>query len=131
MSKVETRKSTRVVSSKKVKEQINKILSVDSDEALGLRSVAFLDSFKGDQEEEEFESDLDETLNALVVSFKGDQEEEEFEENSYLNQYLKFLSTHNSMKGAYMYGSTLFIDAYVRKARNIPRPPPREFRGSH
>ena len=91
----------------------------DSDETLN----AFLDSFKGDQEEEEFESDLDETLNALVVSFKGDQEEE-FEENSYLNQYLKFLSTHNSMKGAYMYGSTLFIDAYVRKARNIPRPPP-------
>ena len=41
MYKVEPRKSTRMVSSKKVKEQINKILSVDSDEALGLRSVDF------------------------------------------------------------------------------------------
>ena len=41
MYKVDTRKSTRMVSSKKVKEQINKILSVDSDEALGLRSVDF------------------------------------------------------------------------------------------
>ena len=41
MYKVETRKSTRVVSSKKVRDQINKILSVDSDEALGLWSVDF------------------------------------------------------------------------------------------
>ena len=92
----------------------------DSEETLN----AFLDSFKGDQEEDEFESDLDETLNALLDSYKGGQEEDVYEENSYLNQYFKFLSTHDSMKGAYMYESTLFTDAYVRKARNIQRPPP-------
>ena len=41
MYNVETRKSTRVVGSQKVRDELNKILSVVSDEALGLRSVDF------------------------------------------------------------------------------------------
>ena len=125
--------------------QINIFVKMsDSDKALN----AFLDSFKGDQEEEEVqeqkdeevqdqeggqepeknkEEDKDEEVEDLILELSEDKDEPRKSTRMVSSQKVKTFKLKypfNSMKGAYMYGSTLFTNAFVGKARNIPRPPP-------